>query len=110
MSDFNYQPLFGANKPIVPRVKSAKFGDGYQQRVGDGININPQTWNLTFTDSDVNIDAIESFFELKSGIDSFTWTPQGASEIRVICKDWNRSYDTPDTDTIQCTFEQVFGE
>jgi len=108
MSDFNYQPLYGANKSTKPRVLMAQFGDGYEQRIPDGINTQKQIWGLIFTDSATNIMAIDAFLQLKNGSTNFTWTPQGASEIKVLCREWNLSRDTIDTFTLQATFEQVF--
>lgn len=109
MSDFTYQPLFGANKAIKPRVLSAQFGDGYEQRVADGINTQKQVWSLTFRDSNTVIDAIETFLIGKAGVTSFTWTPQGESEVRVLCREWSKSRDDADTYSLQCSFEQVYG-
>lgn len=109
MSDFNYQPLLGANQSTKPRVLSARFGDGYEQRIADGINTQPKTWNLIFTDSSAVIDAIDAFLTGKGGVTKFTWTPQGGSEISVVCREWSKSIETPDTSSLQCSFEQVYG-
>jgi phage-related protein len=109
MSEFNYQPLFGASRSITPRVLSSKFGDGYEQRVADGINTQPQMWSLIFTDSAAIIDAIDSFLIGKGGVTKFTWTPQGGTEISVICRDWSKSIESPDVSSLQCSFEQVYG-
>lgn len=108
MSDFSYQPVFGAQRNKTPRVLSARFGDGYEQRLADGINTKPAIWNLTFTYDNSTIASIESFLETKGGITSFTWTPHGGSEIKVICREWSKSIDSPTTSSIQTTFEQVF--
>ncbi len=108
MSDFTYQPVYGAQRNRSPRVLAARFGDGYEQRLADGINTQPAIWNLTFTYDTSTIAAIESFLETKAGVTSFTWTPHGGSEITVICRDWSKSIDSPTTATIQTTFEQVY--
>ncbi len=108
MSDFNYQPVYGAQVNNAPRVKTVKFGDGYEQRVADGINTQPKMWNLTFTYDTSTIATIDSFLSGKAGVASFTWTPTGFSEIKVVCREWSRSVDTPTTASIQATFEQVF--
>lgn len=108
MSDFLYQPVFGAQKTKSPRVLSARFGDGYEQRLADGINVQPAMWDLTFTYDNSTIATIDSFFATKAGITSFTWTPYGGSEIKVICREWSVSIDSPSTSTIRTTFEQVY--
>ena len=39
----------------------AQFGDGYMQRVGDGINNTPRQWQLQFKGSQQYIEEIDSF-------------------------------------------------
>ena len=38
----------GVSEQPEPRVLSARFGDGYEMRVVDGINNLPRQWGLTF--------------------------------------------------------------
>ena len=110
MSDFTYNPSASSARSRKPRVLSAPFGDGYEQRVADGINTAPAIWSLTFVRGDTDASAIETFLEGKNGVTSFTWTPPGGSEIRVLCREWNRSFAGVNHNVITCTFEQVFGE
>lgn len=58
-----------------PRIRTAAFGDGYEQRLADGINNAPRSWALTFTRPTTEADAILAFFETANGLDSFDWTP-----------------------------------
>ena len=37
MATFYWKPALGASAIVKPRVEVAKFGDGYEQRVGTGI-------------------------------------------------------------------------
>jgi len=48
MTTFTFSPKYGAALSKEPRVKMAQFGDGYQQRVGDGINTIAREWSLNF--------------------------------------------------------------
>lgn len=108
MSDFNYQPAYEAVVDNAPRVKTASFGDGYEQRVSDGINTNKQMWDVVFQRAKTDIDAIDAFFAAKGGVDSFTWTPAGGTEIKVICRSWSRRFIAPNVGVISTKFEQVF--
>jgi len=108
MSEFNWQPAYGSQRSRAPRARVASFGDGYQQRVADGINTQPATWRLTFNVQKSVADAIESFLEGKDGVQSFTWTPSGMSEVTVKCSEWSRAITAPNTATVYATFEQVF--
>ena len=109
MSDFTYQPAYGAQIDYEPRVRLATFGDGYEQRAGDGINNTLLRWSLTFTRATADIDAIGSFLATKAATTAFTWTPDGESEITVICRRWSRGRTAQGVQSITATFEQVPG-
>lgn len=56
-------------------VRVAKFGDGYQQRVADGLNSVGASFSLTFSNrTKEDIDDITSFFESQQGVASFIFT------------------------------------
>ena len=89
MATFTYTPDFGANKKLMPRIKSINFGDGYEQRYNDGLNTNPQTWMLSFSNrTDIEAEAIDDFL--------------------AASKEWSKSLDSYNRNTIQATFIQVF--
>lgn len=108
MSDFNYDPLYGATITHAPRVRLAQFGDGYEQRVADGINTDPEIWDVEFTKSKADIDTFENQLKGYNGVTAFTWTPHGHSEIKVVCRGWTRIKRTSGVDTLTARFEQVF--
>jgi phage-related protein len=107
LSDFDYQPLNGAQVANKPKVLSSRFGDGYEQRVTDGINANLQSWNLNFVDFKTTIDTIEAFIASKGAVNAFTWTPSGFAEVKVICREWARNLNSKNVHGLSCTFEQV---
>jgi len=108
MSDFNFVPSWGSDQDVEPKVLSARFGDGYEQRVGDGINTMSMVWNLKFEDiSSADADTITEFFRTKAGVTYFTWTPPGIAEAKFICRKWKRSYPNF-RHTVTATLEQVF--
>jgi phage-related protein len=108
MSEFTWQPAYNANVTKAPRVKTAVFGDGYQQRAADGINQILQAWQLSFQLSKTDIDAIDTFLSTKNGVTSFTWTPGTGSEIKVVCREWSRNIMSPHVGSLSAKFEQVF--
>lgn len=108
MTTFTFIPN-SAFKNEEPRVLISVFGDGYQQRVGDGININKQIWDLNFVGlTDAQADSIESFLLAANGISNFDWTTPKGELIKVICKSMPRTYVEPDVNEMNLTFEQVF--
>jgi phage-related protein len=111
MAEFTWLPSRGFTTDITPRVTIAKFGDGYSQRVPDGINNLDQSWNLAFQSHDLTtISEIESFIVTRQGANSFTWLPPGEStEVRVICNKWSKVYDSHISATLNLTFERFYG-
>ena len=56
-------------------VRTAKFGEGYEQRVATGINNISNEFALTFSNrSKVEVDDIVTFFESTSGVTAFNFT------------------------------------
>ena len=39
---------YGASKISAPKIRSTQFNDGYQHRIGFGLNTIPYVWALTF--------------------------------------------------------------
>ena len=104
------QPDYGASVSVDIKVRKAQFGDGYVQRVKDGMNNLPRKWNLTFTQTKANADTIESFLESTYGASNFDWTPpRGASGKWVVSEKWDRSVQEA-YDVITVIFEEDFGE
>lgn len=109
MATFTYIPDFGAMKKQAPRVNIISFGDGYEQRAAFGINRNPQIWELSFSNrSDTEATAIDTFLNARGAIESFDWTPYDESAGKYVCREWSKSIDRFNGNTIQATFIQVF--
>lgn len=108
---FTYTPDFGAELTEKPRVLQSKFGDGYQQRVGDGINIRPRVWALSFnTRTAAEIAPILAFLRARNGVEAFNWTDPDGNAGVFKCAEWRRSLVQYGVNNLSCTFEEVFGE
>jgi phage-related protein len=108
MDTFNYQPTYSARLDEEPRILSSKFGDGYEQRAGDGINTIVQRWSVTFIRAYAEIDTIIGLFRGWDGRTPFLWTPpRGSGALQFICKKWSRGFGRK-ADTLEATFEQNF--
>jgi phage-related protein len=110
MSTFTWSPAPNATQQKQTRVKTAVFGDGYQQRVADGINTTPRSWSLTFTRKTADVDAIEAFLDARNGTESFDWLPPSGVTGKWICKSWPRTVIHNSVQAISATFEEVFGD
>lgn len=110
MAIFTWNPEFGAAQEKKPRVRTVSFGDGYEQRLRDGINNNPSKWTLQFNMRDnTETDAIMSFLDARGGSEAFSWTPPYESTpIRVVCRSWTKSLQKFNLNNISAVFEQVY--
>lgn len=71
----SYVPTRNISGGATPRVRRTSFGDGYVQRVGDGLNIQPEKWILEYVKKYSTIQTILGFFTVTEGVDYFWWTP-----------------------------------
>ena len=127
LTSTNRKPDKGYTRQTTPRALIAQFGDGYSQRLIDGINPLMETINVSFSTRDKEeIDHIISFFESKGGVSSFTFTvnqqyyssPGVSSEtdvtssdelaLKVVCSTWNKTYNFGDYWSATATFVRVY--
>ena len=93
------------------RVLTAQFGDGYNQRVPDGMNAIKQIWNVqTIPLASTDFETCVSFLYGKGGVTAFQWIPPGSdTHFKWICKSYTVSAtQLPGQYAISATFERVF--
>jgi len=126
LTSTNRKPDKGYTRSTTPRVLKTQFGDGYSQRLTDGINPLKENISVSFNTRDkAEIDHICSFFESKGGVTAFTFnvnqeyyaSPGVTSEttatsnqlaLKVICTTWNKKHDFGDYWSVSATFERVY--
>ena len=105
-------PDKGFTRKSTPRAFKTQFGDGYSQRVGNGINPLDEVFSLNFANrTKADVDDITNFLETKAGIDSFNFTyAEGGSEttIKVLCADWSQSWAYDDYYDLQTKLVRVY--
>ena len=108
-------PAKTLTKQSNPRVRIQKFGDGYEQRLVDGINNINETYSLTFANrAKEEADDIIAFFDTKAGATAFDFTipdtNAGGNErtIKVVCDSWSVSFTNNEFHNIQTTFRRVY--
>jgi phage-related protein len=106
---FTWLPEFSATNTEEPAVKTIKFGDGYEARVSDTINVNRQSWSLTFTEQRLKgqVSAIRAFLRQHRGVLSFTWTSPLNETGSYVARKWTVSTEQGFL-TIKVTFDEVF--
>jgi phage-related protein len=108
METFTWIPAIDARKKIKPAVLSAKFGDGYEQRAGNGINTMLSMWALEFRGkSRAEAALIEAFLVARAGVEAFYWVdPDGVSGT-YICREWSRTELGAGRMHLSADFEEV---
>ena len=109
------RPDKGMSRKTTPVRHIARFGDGYEQRIADGINNLKEEYGVSFsTRTKAEIDDIVAFFENKGGVTPFTFTVPDTNEsgnevaIKVVCESWNKKYEYGDYYSVTTTFRRVY--
>tara|TARA_E500000178_G_C17034633_1_gene762653 strand:- start:2468 stop:2866 length:399 start_codon:yes stop_codon:yes gene_type:complete len=108
-------------RQTTPKVRVAQFGDGYQQRIADGLNSVTDVFTVNFVNRlKAEADDIEAFFRDKKGVTAFNFTfPDSNSSsndsagnpvttVKVICKQWSQQYGNSGSYSINAQFERVY--
>lgn len=100
----------GMTRDVAPAVKSAKFGDGYEQRMPAGINTRPRSYAITLVGIPADLDAAEAFLASCNGVSAFDWTPPGDAAGKFVARKWTLTYDGTAGigGSLTSTFEEVF--
>ena len=107
------RPDRGIRKASKPRIRTVKFGDGYEQRIVDGINSITEQYTVSFNNrAKADIDDIVKFFDSR-GAASFNFTipdtnNSGETTIKVVCGTYNTSYNNDTTYSCSATFRRVY--
>ena len=102
----------GVMQSAKPRVLQAKFGDGYEMRVRDGINNTPREWSQSFkTRTKADIDNLYDFFNGLASVDTCKLTVPfdgGESTAVVVIEEYSRTLDYDEFYSLNCKAREVF--
>lgn len=95
-----------------PRVRMAKFGDGYEQRSPDGLNTRPRSLSLSWPNlSTTQKNTLVDFVRARNGAQAFFWTPPGeGSAIKIKCPKWTIKRTSGPWWSVSCEFVEVFDQ
>lgn len=109
------QPDKGFTRDSKPKTHTISFGDGYEQRIADGINNLEQTINVSFsTRPKAEIDDLVAFFESLGGVSKFRFDIEDSNAgsstetIKCVCDTWNQSWAYDDYYSLTATFRRVY--
>lgn len=105
-----YPPALNSTNTPEFKVLKASFGDGYEQRVPDGINsvrdVRSYKWEYL---SPSEGDAIETFIKGQKGAMPFYFVPPGSIvPQKFICENFSRERVSNGSSNITVTFRQSF--
>ncbi|GAA5104545.1 phage tail protein [Orbus sasakiae] len=107
MEQFHWHVMPNMSERAQPRVKTVKFGDGYEQRHQDGINSDLRTYEVTLKVPRDESHYIDDFLAKHKGIKAFLWRePNRHRLITVKCSVWSSTIENTVT-TISASFEEV---
>lgn len=73
----------------APRVRLVKFGDGYEQRMPDGLNHQLRTWQVRCERCEPRAAAdILTFLRARAGVEAFDWITNEDIPVKVVCETW----------------------
>lgn len=72
---FTWCPKLETTSTPEYRIRSSKFGNGYEQVVGDGPNNKVDVWPVSFVVRESVALEIKAFLDRHAGFKSFMWTP-----------------------------------
>lgn len=106
----------GMGRKTQHRVLTAKFGDGYEQRVLDGINTKQEAFSLQFknrTAEDINL--IAEFLNRQAGknfdftiSDTFSSGSVSETTIKVVCDGYDTQFVREDYYSLSCQLRRVY--
>lgn len=109
MPTFTYSPSYSVSLTAEPRIKRSRFGDGYEQRVSDGINIVARKWSVEFSMRyQSEIDPIVAFLNTQNAIYSFDWTPPYGAAGKWVCDSYALRVDKGNMYSLSAVFREVF--
>ena len=104
-------------KTSAPKVLSVSFGDGYEQRIADGINSLRETYSLSFkTRPKADIDDIVVFLDTKKNVSKFLFTMPdtnnttrtGEKDLKVVSTGYSLTYDYDNFYSLTLSLKRVF--
>lgn len=107
---FFWEASYGTKPSFNPRVITNQMGDGYTQRIQDGINSNLMEIEMIFSERDfAETKAISHFLYARNGSESFLYIPPRPFQAlkRFVCPDFSPTFIFYNNTTINTKFIEV---
>lgn len=109
MNLFAWLPSYTPKMTRKPRVLESQFGDGYAQRVADGINNVNVAWTLNFdARTEDEAAALIAFLDAMGGWQPFVWIDPNGLLAMWVCQDYGSNRTSPQLYQVTATLTRVF--
>ena len=101
----------GFSRTPTFQVLNAQFGDGYEQRVQDGINAKRETYSISFAKrpaAEVNLIAAYLDTKIAQNITLTITDLSGDSTVKAVCDTYNITYIHELYHSMTATFRRVY--
>lgn len=101
-------PYHQARKRSTLHVIKTPFGDGYRQRIPDGINSIEEVWEIEFRGlNQTQGNQLETFLKTWKGIDLIIWqSPDRNGDFTWLIEDSDRQYGRGMFSSVRCTLRR----
>ncbi len=110
-----FVPDKGFSRASEPVMFKVQFGDGYEQRLANGINNIKESFSVSFNQrAKAEIDDFQAFLVAMKGQHKFQYTFEdsnaGGSEttIKVVADTWDQTWDYGDFYSLNFTVRRVY--
>lgn len=107
METFHWKVRPGMQLKQQPRNRVVRFGDGYEQRFADGLNVLLRRYTVMLSGPHAAMQSVDTFLIRHRGITAFLWQPPGQAAVSTyVCRNWSTVRLAGRTE-ISGEFEQV---
>lgn len=107
---FIWTPSYNSSISTDPLVRSVRFGDGYEQRIKEGLNNSLIKIELTFEKRSLKeMTAMVHFLEKRAGAESFIFPVPEPYNIRklFVARSWTSDQAFVNNYSLRTSFEEV---
>lgn len=94
----------GVQGTITPRSRVVRFGDGYEQETGDGLNTQEESWPVSASGPIGEIQPLIDFLDAHPPWNTFLWSPPHRIQARYKCRGYSVTNKHADEVTLSATF------
>jgi phage-related protein len=105
---FSWPVQSGEQGEVTFAVRTKKFGDGFEQSVGESLNNRSQSWPITYTGTKERVKAVKDFLDRHKGTKAFLWTPPLGELGLYKCTSYRPANRGGRIYTLTATFTQTF--